>query len=784
MLKLKRYFLILIFFMLTGFFVTSLAFTCDKPITAKAYNDSNGTNTEDVWKGSQTTDNLIYVSDGNASLQSAKSLAEFGWQNVGHVYPYSRHYTHKEVDLKTESYGWGIQAENGDDDIGNKNYGNGVWYRITLSPADRIKANNGTLSVSASSVNYRQGLAGCVHQVSLKLFFDNAEGQQIDSEEVEKEIKDSAYTLSIANRVVPANTASIRYYVSNRGSLSARPFIGGLICTLTDTTAPTATNSALVENAVITDRGGAIAGDTVQYSITFDEKISVVNPGTASISVAGTTVNSNSYTLTESGGISIVTYDFIIPEIENNGKISFSGVSGVTLQDEAGNTSSDITYTGAPGTLDYYAKADVTVNCSNLTYSGNMTAWFGTDTTITLSANRGYNLPSAVTVTIGGAQVSNSYNYNASDGRVTIYGPYIQGGITITAAGVAKEVQVTFDRQSGTGGSNGVTATFNKDLQTITPPSRTGYTFAGYYERENGNGNKYYDENGNGVKVSDFVQSTTLYANWTANTYTVTYNSNKPSNASGTIGGTTESSKHTYDTASPLTTNGYSLIGWTFSSWNTRADGQGTAYTDGQNVSTLVSENNGSITLYADWTANTYTVTYNSNKPSTASGTIDGTTESSTHTYDTASPLTTNGYSLVGWTFSGWNTLADGQGTAYTDGQNVSTLVGQNVSTLVSENNGSITLYADWTANTYTVAYNPNKPSTASVTIDGTTASSTHTYDTEKQLTANGYSLVGWTFSGWNTLADGQGTAYTDGQNVSTLVSENGMDGKYLYRNV
>ena len=624
MVKLKRYFLILIFFMLTGFFVTSLAFTCDKPITANAYNDSNGTNTEDVWKGSQTTDNLIYVSDGNASLQSAKSLAEFGWQNVGHVYPYSRHYTHKEVDLKTESYGWGIQAENGDDDIGNKNYGNGVWYRITLSPADRIKANNGTLSVSASSVNYRQGIAGCVHQVSLKLFFDNAEGQYIDSEEVKKEIKDSAYPLSIVNRVVPANTASIRYYVSNRGSYSARPFIGGLICTLTDTTAPTATNSALVENAVITGRGGAIAGDTVQYSITFDEKISVVNPGTASISVAGTTVNSNSYTLTESGGISIVTYNFIIPEIENNGKISFSGVSGVTVQDEAGNTSSDITYTGAPGTLDYYAKADVTVNCSNLTYSGNMTARFGTDTTITLSANRGYNLPSAVTVTIGGAQVSNSYNYNASDGRVTIYGPYIQGGITITAAGVAKEVQVTFDRQSGTGGSNGVTATFNKDLQAITPPSRTGYTFAGYYERENGN--KYYDEYGNGVKVSDFVQPTTLYADWKANTYTVTYNSNKPLNASGTINGTTAVSTHTYDTASPL---GYSLIGWTFSGWNTRADGQGTAYTDGQNVSTLVSENNGSITLYAVWTANIYTVTYNSNKPSNASGTIGGTTESS-----------------------------------------------------------------------------------------------------------------------------------------------------------
>ena len=67
-------------------------------------------------------------------------------------------------------------------------------------------------------------------------------------------------------------------------------------------------------------------------------------------------------------------------------------------------------------------------------------------------------------------------------------------------------------------------------LGRVAVPKRTGYTFAGYYAEQNGVGIKYYDENGalldNGEVTSAVaaVQSdTTLYARWTPNTYTVTF---------------------------------------------------------------------------------------------------------------------------------------------------------------------------------------------------------------------------------------------------------------------
>lgn len=85
--------------------------------------------------------------------------------------------------------------------------------------------------------------------------------------------------------------------------------------------------------------------------------------------------------------------------------------------------------------------------------------------------------------------------------------------------------------------------------------------------------------------------------------YTVAYNSNKPLATSGEISGETLASSHSYDTASVLTTNGYSLTGWIFSGWNTAFDGTGTSYTNGESVSNLTSTNGTTVILYAQWTA-------------------------------------------------------------------------------------------------------------------------------------------------------------------------------------
>ena len=660
-------------------------------------------------------------------------------------------------------YGVRPKSTGADADIGNHEdpYG-GIYYTIYLSAADRVKAASGQLSISAFARYYRQLTASV--DLTLRAEFHTEDGIDISTAQViSTDGGGSPTSLTLAKTLVPNDTSYIEMWFSNSKTLSGRPWIADMQAYLHDSVAPSATSSDLAENAAIIDRGGAIAGDTVRYSVSFNEKISVANAGTASISVAGTTVYSTSYELTENAGISVITYIFTIPEVENNGIIAFSGVSGASVQDEAGNIS-NIDYTGTPATLNYYAKALVTVDCENLSYSGDTTACFGTNATITLIANRGYNLPSELTVTIGGAQVENSFQYNSSNGQVTVFGSYIKGDIVITATAVAKTNKVIFDKQSGSGGTDNITVTFGGAMPHITSPVRTGYTFSGYFSERNGGGTKYYDESGNSLKNCDFDNTTTLYANWTANRYTVIYDGNKPSNASGQVSGSTTSSSHTYDSARALTANGFTLTGWTFLGWAKSSSGS-KVYENNQSVKNLTVTNGETVTLYAVWEANTYTVNYNANKPVNASSAISGTTTDSTHTYDTEKALTANGFTLTGWTFLGWTTTFSG--TKEYENNEI-------VKNLTDVNGGTVTLYALWQANTYTVTYEGNKPAAASNAVSGITAVSAHTYDTISSLTPNGFTLTGWTFTGWNTREDGQGTAYTDGQEVNALVSANG----------
>ena len=90
------------------------------------------------------------------------------------------------------------------------------------------------------------------------------------------------------------------------------------------------------------------------------------------------------------------------------------------------------------------------------------------------------------------------------------------------------------------------------------------------------------------------------------------------------------------------------------------------------------------------------------------------------------------------------------------------------MTSLSATDGATIRLYAQWTAIPYTVTYDGNG-STA-----GSTASSSHTYDTAKALTANGFTKTGYTFKGWNTKADGSGTSYADKASVKNLSSTNG----------
>ncbi len=93
--------------------------------------------------------------------------------------------------------------------------------------------------------------------------------------------------------------------------------------------------------------------------------------------------------------------------------------------------------------------------------------------------------------------------------------------VTLTAQWVANTYTVTLDRQNGSGGTGSITATYASALPSITIPTRTGYTFEGYWTAPNGSGTQYYTADGKGVQNWNITKATTLYAKWSINKYTL-----------------------------------------------------------------------------------------------------------------------------------------------------------------------------------------------------------------------------------------------------------------------
>lgn len=180
----------------------------------------------------------------------------------------------------------------------------------------------------------------------------------------------------------------------------------------------------------------------------------------------------------------------------------------------------------------------------------------------------------------------------------------------------------------------------------------------------------------------------------------------------------------------PLNPNGFTKTGYTFSGWALTPTGE-VEYTDGANVSNLAPS--GTITLYAVWTANPYTIEFDGN------GHTGGEVMSpQPMTYDQAANLKANAFSKTGYSFSGW-ALTAGGAVEHVDQASVYNLA----------TSGTVTLYAKWTANTYTIEFNGNG------VTGGSTANQDVIYDETTILNPNGFTRVGYNFAGWALTADG-----------------------------
>lgn len=384
------------------------------------------------------------------------------------------------------------------------------------------------------------------------------------------------------------------------------------------------------------------------------------------------------------------------------------------------------------------------------------------------------------------------------------------GIVTMVAQWSANEAHIRYNPNPPAGKTAGGNGTPNWDGHTGDTPAIggngwtiDGYTFAGWTTSPDGGGTKYapgasWTANG----------TLTLYAQWTPGEAGLTYDGN------GATGGKTDPQNGVTDQKVNVRQNGFTRDGYTFVRWDTQADCRGKAVNLGDKWTLQ-----GSSTLYACWAGNVQTLTYHGN------GATDGNTAAQSG--KTGDELTTNanGFTRDGYTFVEWNTKADGTGGHYGKGTNgvakwtmlpagndlyaiwqanpaniryrddwgatgstpdTTGVTGQNVT--IAQNGftrpgytftgwardrrtdpslqpggrytltpGTTTLWAQWKADPAHLIYNSNSGSTSQTRrTDGVV-------DQTLTVIANPFTRSGYTFTGWNTQADGRGKAYAAG---------------------
>ena len=168
---------------------------------------------------------------------------------------------------------------------------------------------------------------------------------------------------------------------------------------------------------------------------------------------------------------------------------------------------------------------------------------------------------------------------------------------------------------------------------------KSGHTFAGWNTAADGSGTPYNA----GDPFQMGTASVTLYAQWTVNSYTVSFDSQ---NGLAVADQTVQYNATVTVPAAPTKS------GYTFKNWNTAADGSGTVY----NVGDTFQMGTANVTLYAQWTVNNYTVSFDTQG---GSAVADQAVQYNATVTVPAAPT------KAGYTFKNWNTAADGSGTAY-----------------------------------------------------------------------------------------------------------------------
>lgn len=288
--------------------------------------------------------------------------------------------------------------------------------------------------------------------------------------------------------------------------------------------------------------------------------------------------------------------------------------------------------------------------------------------------------------------------------------------VTLSAIWIADSHTVTYGNSQNSTGTPPTQADVVTDATFVLADgsalSLAGYAFSGWTDgRVDGSGNPLVYQPGDSYRMG--TGDVDLQAVWIAMPHTVSFL--RAGGETGTIPSSfvaLTDSTFTVPSGSSLTRPGYTFAGW--------RDMSG-LYTASMTYSVAATD----VTLVAEWTADTHTVTYSAGL---GSGTVP--TQSAVATDDTFTAASSSTISRAGYTFAGWSSSAGGT---------------YQVEETVRMGTANITLTALWIANTYNVRYFLTNAATGTAP-EATTATTESTFATAG---STGFGRAGYTLEGW-----------------------------------
>jgi len=294
---------------------------------------------------------------------------------------------------------------------------------------------------------------------------------------------------------------------------------------------------------------------------------------------------------------------------------------------------------------------------------------------------------------------------------------------------IADVYDVTLNTNDGRINSgNFASYTFGNNVILPLDVTRTGYTFAGWYDTEDCFGDRILQ-----ISAKEFGNKE-YWAKWNVVDYTITYNVN-----GGTINDTDYASAFQYALAEVSLPSDVTRTGYTFAGWYDNSN------LNGEPVTSIATTEYGNKEYWAKWDVNTYTVTLEANEGSINSGNLV------MYVYDVLSLLPAD-VTKVGYTFGGWYVAED--------------CSGEQILQISKGEFGDKKFYAKWTANNYKITL---------VVNDGTINAgsvSEYTYGEGATLPTD-VTRTGYEFDGWYT------TSYFDNSNVLTIGTNDFGDKTY-----